>query len=109
MTLEDIKNNLHNPESKLECFWCSSLISRSANFVALASEAGIITIRNRKNQVVPMIFCCSDCMLYDSTIRYQDRVARGAFRKEFNSKYENAGQLPSNWVEKSSSGSPLIK
>lgn len=96
MTIEDIANN----KPRIPCFWCGSLLSVApkANFVALCGEEGVIQIKSaRTGQVAPMVFCSSDCMVYDSKLRYEDRVARGAFRKEFSTAYND--RVPGSWKE----------
>lgn len=96
MTLEDVTNN----KAQIKCFWCLSLLGNfpAAKFIAICGEEGIIIIRNAQTgHPEPMVFCSSDCMVIDSYYRYQDRVARGAFRKQFDTKYQDSHQLPERW------------
>ena len=92
MTLEDVSNN----KNSLKCFHCQSQLSHGdQHFVALTSEDGIIQIKNRAGVAAPMVYCSSDCMVYDCKLRYEDRILRGSFRKAFDTQYRD--RYPTNW------------
>lgn len=96
MTLEGLAAT--RVESNTECFHCGSKLANfpDSKYVVLCDEKEVIVIQNpRVAKAAPMVFCCSDCMVYDSYLRYQDRVAKGIFRKQFALKYND--KIPTNF------------
>lgn len=96
MTLEDIKKT----RDQIKCYWCDSIISHfDGRFIAIFSQDGAIIIKGRDGQPRPMVYCSSDCMVYDCNIRYHDRVTKGTFRKQFDQKYNDERRIPESWKE----------
>jgi hypothetical protein len=85
----------------VKCFTCFLPIEEGTSFITLVSKDGIIQIRNSRGEMVSMIFCSSDCMIADANLRYQDRIARGVYRRRTEPIYEAGGRLPARWRESS--------
>src|SRR3990167_9199668 len=98
MTLEDIDNN----RSRIECFYCGSNLGNfpESKYIALFSSDGVISIKcHRTGNIAPMVYCSSDCMCFESNIRYNERVKNGTFRKQFTAAYETLDRMPKNWKD----------
>lgn len=97
MTVADISNN----KARIGCFHCRSILGNfpNAKFIVLCDDNGeVIQIKHSSEEhLSPMVFCSSDCMVYDCHLRYIDRVQHGTFRKKFNVSYYD--KLPDNWQE----------
>lgn len=92
MTLQEIVAN----KAILKCFWCDSIIANGdGKFIALMSEDGVIYIKGKDSKPVPMIFCSSDCLVFDCNIRYNQRVKEGRFRKHFDQQFKDG--IPERW------------
>lgn len=103
MTPDDIKQN----KERIKCFWCQSTLGNfpDAKYVMVCDDDGqVIQVkRNKDVPPTPMVYCCSDCMVYELHLRYQDRLARGVFRQRFDSKlYDDRHQLPTRWQDEGS-------
>lgn len=101
MTPSDV---LSSAES--ECFQCGiTFSSRGADEKVLSVCVGIavIEINNpRVGRVAPMAFCSSDCMVYDASQRYNDRIRRKVFRKQITTEYSSNKQIPTRWASEES-------
>lgn len=106
MTPEDVKNN----KSQINCFWCQSSLGNypTNKYLIITDEVGdVIQIKRMGDtKASPMVYCSSDCMIYESHLRYCDRVKRGVFRKNFDvefggdtHQYMVKRQLPEAWKE----------
>lgn len=92
MTLAEINLN----KNSIDCFYCgSNIASGDGKFVALCTAEGTITIKRANGSPAPMVYCSSDCLVYDCKLRYDDRLRRGSFRKQFDQLFQD--RYPVNW------------
>lgn len=102
MTVEDVSNN----KTQLSCFYCRSVLANypTAKYLLITDDKGEVICIKRTGETVPtpMIYCSSDCMVFEAHLRYTERVKAGTFRKQFNIKYAEElpkDQLPQRWKD----------
>lgn len=103
MTPQDVANN----KTQINCFWCQSTLNNySSKYIVVCDDSGevIMIKRSGDNRPSPLVYCSSDCYVYEAHLRYCDRIAKGTFRKNFNVEfggdtfqYVAKAQLPERW------------